>query len=113
MKRMGLLLGLAVCLMAAPSAVASDYMVRVENYDFQPSEIYIFTGDTVGWRNVNGIHSTTSDDGLWDSGVASAPWGFAYTFTASGDYYYYCTVHGAPGGIGQSGIVHVYNMDEQ
>jgi plastocyanin len=114
MKRVGLLLGLAGCLLAAPAAVANDYMVIARNFSFEPAEISILTGDSVGWRNIQGFHTTTSDDDFWDSSPpANSPWGFAYTFTSAGDYYYYCTVHGAPGGIGMSGIVHVFDAGDE
>jgi plastocyanin len=107
MKAMGLLLGLVVGLMATPAAFADHFMVTVQNFAFHPAEMTIFTGDSVGWRNHDGFHSTTSDDGLWDFGAANAPWGFASTFTAPGDYMYYCKIHGAAGGVGMSGVIHV------
>jgi plastocyanin len=107
MMRIRLILGLAALLVAAPAAVADQYRVMVGNFFFEPSELSVLTGDTVGWRNHDGTHSTTADDFTWDSGVANAPWGFAFTFTAPGDYFYYCSVHGAPGGVGQSGVIHV------
>jgi len=113
MKKLGLILSLAGCLMATPVAKADKFMVQVSNFQFNPSELSIFTNDEVGWRNVLGTHSTTADDFTWDSGVAVAPWGFAFTFTAPGDYYYYCLVHGAAGGVGQSGVIHVFDPDGQ
>jgi plastocyanin len=104
MKRLGLVLGLVGFLLAAPAALADVYMIHVSNFTFQPSEITILAGDTVGWRNYQGDHSTTSDDGDWDSGVQLAPWGFLYTFTDPGDYYYHCSLHAA---FGMTGVVHV------
>jgi plastocyanin len=112
MKRMGLLLGLAGCLMATPAALADHFMVGVENFTFNPAELTIFTGDSVGWRNHQGFHSTTSDDGLWDFGAAAAPWGFPVTFTVAGDYMYYCKIHGASGGVGMSGVIHVFDIGD-
>jgi len=111
MKRIGLILGLAGCLMATPAALADKYPVQLQNFMFTPSELSIFTGDTVGWRNVGGFHSTTADDLTWDSGVASAPWGFAFTFTDPGDYFYHCTIHGST--FGMTGVIHVFDMDEE
>ena len=104
MKRIGLILGLAGCLMAAPAAVANDFMVVVMNTVFVPADISIFTGDSVGWRNHQGFHSTTSDDGLWDFGAAGNPWGFNFTFTQPGDYFYHCKIHVS---LGMVGVVHV------
>jgi plastocyanin len=105
---LGLLAGWVWALPAA--AVADTVVVEVKNFLFQPAEVVIFPGDAIDWQNVEGLHSTTSDDRLWDSGVAQAPWDFQVEFDTPGDYPYYCTVHGGPGGVGQAGIVHVVNM---
>jgi plastocyanin len=101
---MGLVLGLAAFLMAAPAAVATDHRVVVTNDVFVPAEIFISTGDTIDWRNLQGFHSTTSDDGLWDFGAAGNPWGFNFTFTQPGDYFYHCKIHVS---LGMVGVVHV------
>src|SRR6516162_5199200 len=67
MTRIRLILGLAALLVAAPAAVADQYRVMVGNFFFEPSELSVLTGDTVGWRNHDGTHSTTADDFTWDS----------------------------------------------
>ena len=111
MKRLLLFGFLAGWAWALPSAAVADtIVVEVSNFLFQPSEVFILPGDVIDWQNVEGVHSTTSDNGLWDSGVAVAPWDFQVEFDQPGDYPYYCIVHGGPGGIGQSGIVHVMEM---
>jgi len=60
----------------------------------------ITVGTTIFWISISGIHSTTSGpcppctgDGLWDSGEAFET--FEYTFTQTGTFPYFCTVHGA------------------
>jgi plastocyanin len=111
MQRLRLVVGLISILMFAPRAMADDYLVVVGNIFFDPKELGVFVGDSVHWRNYEGVHSTTADDMTWDSGVAAAPWAFAFNFTDPGDYYYYCTVHGAPGGVGQAGVIHVFPME--
>lgn len=63
----------------------------------------INVGDSVMWTWDNGFHSTTSGscgnnctpNGLWDSGEHSAPSSFSHTFSASGSFPYYCSVHGS------------------
>ena len=65
----------------------------------------IHVGDKVHWVWVDSGHSTTADGGLWDSGVHSEGFTFDQTFTSAGTFPYYCTVHGAPGGIGMHGTV--------
>lgn len=81
--------------------------VSIVNNTFDPADVTILPGDTVRWTWVNGSHSTTSDTSLWDSGVFSPPFVFDFTFGAVGDFRYYCSVHGAPSGVGMSGIVRV------
>ena len=100
--------GWLVCLAVLVAAPAfADTMVTVGNFFFDPKEVFITTGEMVEWMNIEGLHSTTSDDGFWDSGAMPAPWDYQVEFDGPGDYPYYCVVHGAPGGIGQAGIVHV------
>jgi hypothetical protein len=63
------------------------------NWVFTPSTIHIHAGDTVNWVWSGGTHSTTSSDGLWDSGVQSAPYSFSHTFPQSGTFHHHCS-HG-------------------
>jgi plastocyanin len=73
---------------------------------FNPSTVNINVGDTVQWVWTGSVgHSTTADDSSWDSGVQSGPYTFSQTFPTAGTYPYYCSVHGAPGGVGMSGAV--------
>jgi plastocyanin len=70
----------------------------------------VMPGDTVTWEWAGADHSTTSDSGVWDSGVHDPPHSFSHTFTAadSGQAFpYFCSIHGAAGGVGMSGTVHV------
>ena len=40
----------------------------------------------------NDFHTSTSDDGVWDSGILNLTQ-FTFRFTAAGDYPYHCTTH--------------------
>lgn len=64
-------------------------------------------GDTVRWVWDSSDHSTTSDTGIWDSGVRNvgAP-PFDHVFMAAGTFPYHCTQHGAPG-FGMRGSITV------
>jgi plastocyanin len=73
------------------------YVDVLDCYEFSPGDFTINQGDTVIWVWQSGTHSTTSEDGLWDSGVHDTgcpPYQFQYTFNDVGDYLYDCTVHG-------------------
>jgi plastocyanin len=56
----------------------------------------IHVGDTVKWVWVDSTHSTTSDTGVWDSGVHShnENFTFSFKFNQAGSFPYHCTVHG-------------------
>ena len=56
------------------------------------SSTTINVGDTVTWVWASGGHSTTSADGLWDSGVLSGG-SFSHTFNSPGTFNYFCTPH--------------------
>ncbi len=72
---------------------------------FTPPKANINTGDTVQWIWRGSGHSTTADDNSWDSGVQDSPFTYSHTFPTAGTYPYYCSQHGAPGGIGMAGTV--------
>jgi plastocyanin len=85
-----------------PSTAYSDYSAtlfssnpaqtgRVEMHDnwFSPRRMIVRPGTTVRWVNFgDGTHSTTSDDGLWDSGDLAPGGSFSATFHRQGTYHY-------------------------
>ncbi len=54
----------------------------------------ISAGTTVHWVWVNSTHSTTSNAGVWDSGIHSTPNTFDFQFNTPGTFPYHCLVHG-------------------
>jgi plastocyanin len=57
--------------------------------------LVVSTGTTVTWVNGDGIpHTSTSDTGVWDSGILSAGQSFSFTFAQAGTYPYHCAIHG-------------------
>ena len=70
---------------------AADYIV---DFSFAPNNLTINVGDMVEWTNQDGVsHTSTSDDGVWDSGLLGQGDTFTYTFTLAGSYSYHCTPH--------------------
>jgi plastocyanin len=80
--------------------------VTIQDYLFTPSAVTIQAGTTVQWSNSGpSSHTTTSDNGVWDSGSLNAPvagggYGggsaggtYAVKFTTPGTYPYHCTLH--------------------
>ena len=103
----GVARGVALSGAAAVTALAAPtpQPVRVEMLEnpnrFAPASITVPVGTTVTWADVSGSHTTTSYDGLWDSGDRlPAGQSFSYTFNQPGVYRYYCKPHENSGMIG-------------
>ncbi len=74
--------------------------------EFSPRTATVSAGETVTWSNDgDNVHTVTSDDGVFDSGLIDAGTGFSFTFAEPGTYPYYCQVHGAAGGVGMAGTI--------
>ena len=79
--------------------------VVMRNLAFNSSLLTIHAGQTVVWRNDDGVpHTTTSGSCMgsvctpsagWDSGTLNPGQSFSHQFTAVGTFPYYCRIHGA------------------
>jgi plastocyanin len=67
--------------------------VRMVNFAFRPRSLTISAGTKVRWVVREGTHSTTSNTGVWDSGVLSQGEAFGRVFRKAGTFKYHCTVH--------------------
>ncbi|OGC59327.1 hypothetical protein A3A70_02695, partial [candidate division WWE3 bacterium RIFCSPLOWO2_01_FULL_42_11] len=86
-----------------PTGVSTSGVVRdvtVRDFGFDPSPKIIGVGDTVRWTHIHTgprvgsrYHTTTSDQGLWDSGLLGAGGEFTRTFGTLGTFPYHCTLH--------------------
>lgn len=87
-------LTLATFLVLGPGVARAEVIdVHVTNNVFTPDFVVINLGDTVRWIFDEGVHTTTSDDGEWDSGVVQPGTMFEHTFLGTGQYDYQCTLH--------------------
>ena len=98
-------LSLVALLAFAPSAWAQgqEVTVRMEDNFFDPANITVEPGTTVTWvQSGNNAHTTTSYDGLWDSGLIEGGSGgtFSFTFEEPGTFDYFCIPHESLGMIG-------------
>ena len=107
MKRMLALAALSLLgvLIFAPAAWAQgrEVTVRMEDNFFAPANITVEPGTTVTWvQSGDNPHTTTSYDGLWDSGMIEGGSGgtFSFTFEESGTYDYFCIPHEDLGMVG-------------
>jgi plastocyanin len=100
------MLSLVALLVFAPSAWAQgeeEVTVRMEDNFFDPAQITVEPGTTVTWvQSGNNPHTTTSYDGLWDSGLLPGGSGqtFSFTFEEPGTYDYFCIPHEDLGMVG-------------
>src|SRR4028119_2440927 len=107
MKRLSWLLGLALLMLSAlaPAAWAQgeEVTVGMEDNFFDEANIIVEPGTTVTWvqRGQYG-HTTTSYDGLWDSGLieGGTEGTYSYTFEEPGTYEYFCKPHEEVGMVG-------------
>lgn len=88
-----------------PVGHARDVTVDIANGNalaFFPAVTNILTGDRViwAWNNTSNLHSTT-DTGLWDSGLQAQPHFFTNIFNTAGTYNYFCSRHVGFGMTGQ------------
>jgi len=108
MRRRLLQAFMLACLLVAASADGREHVVDVVSFRFAPAEIEVAAGDTVVWRNQDGLHNVLADNGVFSSGAPRSDlWTYSYTFTQPGDYDYYCTEHGSLGRRGMAGRVRV------
>ena len=103
-RRILLLAGIALgaLLLAACSSTSDDGSasvvdgeITILDFSFGPAGMDIAVGDTITWTNnpESVGHTTTSDDGLWESPVIRAGETFQHTFTESGRFTYFCSIH--------------------
>ncbi len=79
--------------------------VIIQDFSFNAATLRVSLGTQVRWTN-QGLsgHTSTSDSGLWDSGVISGAGGGGYggggaggnysrTFVRVGEFAYHCSIH--------------------
>jgi plastocyanin len=81
---------------APPAAhvVARAGAVTVANMAFSPASVSTTLGGSVTWTYQDAIsHTSTSDQGFWDSGPRSGGATYSHTFTSAGSFAYHCSIH--------------------
>ncbi len=66
---------------------------------YAPNPVNIAVGGTVTWTNNDSTaHTSTANNGAWNSGAIAPGGKYTMTFTSAGAFTYYCTIH--PGMVG-------------
>jgi plastocyanin len=77
-----------------PGPDYKPFAVTIKDMAFSPATVEVAIGTTVTWTNEDFIsHTATSRTGIFDSGTMSKGSTFSYTFTAAGNFEYYCIPH--------------------
>ena len=101
-------LSLSAALVLAPPVGAQQeggegVVVRMEDNYFDQADVTVPAGTTVTWVQAgDNPHTSTSNDGLWDSGLIQGGTGgsVSYTFEEPGTYSYFCGPHEDQGMVG-------------
>ena len=104
------LLGLAVSAASLSPGFAASTNVNVGDNFFSPTNATINLNDTVVWKWIGlGSHSST-DTGLWDSGIFGTGHVFSRQFACAGNFPYFCTVHRLFGQVGSISVTGPANV---
>lgn len=93
MKRLTVLIALVLIVATAPAARAGQ-IVNIASFSFSPASLTADLGDSITFSNTAAIgHTSTSDDGFWNTGTITAGSSEDLTFSASGRFAYHCAIH--------------------
>jgi plastocyanin len=95
-RRLGVRLAMAAAIilqLGAIGARAEEMKITIDNFTFTPVELKVKVGDTVTWTNHDDIPHTIVSAGKFRSKTLDTDNAFSFTFTAAGDYKYFCSLH--------------------
>ena len=75
------------------SAHAEEMTVKIDNFTFEPALLTVKVGTTVTWKNRDDIPHTVVSAGKFRSKAMDTDDSYSFTFTAAGDYTYFCSLH--------------------
>lgn len=75
------------------AARCEDVTVTIDNFTFEPAQLTVKVGSTVTWKNRDDIPHTVVSAGKFKSKALDTDDSYAFTFTAAGDYKYFCSLH--------------------
>src|SRR5215472_17701466 len=76
------------------AAAANAAAIRIDNFSFTPPALVVAPGTTVTWTNADDSpHTVREKDGKFKSAALDTDDSFSQTFTAPGEYEYFCSIH--------------------
>ena len=87
----------ANCRLPLTGDVAGSTVIVIRDFSFEPSSVRIKAGTSVTWLNCTvpdePAHTTTADQGRWNSPLLSEGETFTERFDAPGAFSYHCEPH--------------------
>jgi plastocyanin len=83
----------AIALRLGAAHAEDTNSVTIDNFTFAPPEMTVKVGTTVTWTNHDDIPHTIVSAGKFRSKTLDTDNSFSFTFTAAGDYKYFCSLH--------------------
>lgn len=80
---------------ASPDTPPAGVIV-IKNFAFRPTTLNVRAGETVTWVNCETnatSHTSTSNGGLWASGLIAPSTTFDHTFGTAGSFAFHCDPH--------------------
>jgi plastocyanin len=75
------------------AARCESVQVTIDNFTFAPAALSVKVGTTVTWKNQDDIPHTVVSAGKFKSKALDTDDSFSFTFTSTGDYTYFCSLH--------------------
>jgi plastocyanin len=95
LRNLGIRCATAVVVMSLQLGAAhtAETNVTIDNFTFEPQQLTVKIGTTVTWKNRDDIPHTIVSAGKFRSKALDTDDSFSFTFTAAGDYKYFCSLH--------------------
>jgi plastocyanin len=82
------------CVAAPDSTPQGSPIIHIIDFAFQAASTCVAVGTTVTWQNDDTqAHTSTADQGEWDSPLLSPGNSFTFTFNQPGTFAFHCTPH--------------------
>lgn len=93
-RRAVILTAAAASAAIALPAVAATHAVNIDGMKFVPADLTVQVGDSVTFTNLGGApHTATANGGGFDTGRLTKGQSATVTFSAPGDFTYFCAIH--------------------
>ncbi len=79
---------------SASASANGTQAITIQGFAFNPKSVTIKAGTKVTWTNKDtATHTSTSDNGTWDTKSIKPGSSGSFTFTKPGTYTYHCAIH--------------------